>query len=65
MQCVMRALLLVVHFQMIQKIAKLMDLKNTQKFEGSDIKSHRIKIFTHNWVSFISDCFALSKALTY
>ena len=30
-------------------------LKNTQKFEGSGIRSLRVKIFTHNWVNFIID----------
>ena len=62
MQCVMSALLIVKNCILL---TKLMDQKNTQKFEGSGIKSHRVKIFTHNWVSFIIHCFALSKALTY
>ena len=45
-------------------LTKLIDLKNTQKLEGSSIKPHRVKIFTHNGISFIIDCFPLSKALT-
>ena len=29
------------------------------------VRCNSVKIFTHDWVSFITDCFALSKALTY